>query len=122
MIVCSFLIRDRDRRGEKKIPWGAAGPHRSKRGAAADEHTRCTGPSLHPAKPNGLTGHDNADLRRRMPQLARAPASLRRPGAFGSRAGAVLRVSVSELRAQQHKQNRIPKSYPVTYTQCKAQK
>uniref|UniRef100_UPI001A7E04FF hypothetical protein n=1 Tax=Escherichia coli TaxID=562 RepID=UPI001A7E04FF len=26
-------------------------------------------------------GHDYADLRRRMPQLARAPASLRRPGA-----------------------------------------
>ncbi|ENU2454339.1 hypothetical protein MLV53_20765, partial [Escherichia coli] len=35
-----------------------------------------------PAKPNGLTGHDHADLRRRMPQLARAPASLRRPGAL----------------------------------------
>ncbi|HAO2488126.1 TPA: hypothetical protein IHL17_004961, partial [Escherichia coli] len=28
------------------------------------------------------TGHDHADLRRRMPQLARAPASLRRPGAL----------------------------------------
>nr|AGW44955.1 hypothetical protein [Klebsiella pneumoniae] len=33
------------------------------------------------------------------------------------------RVSVSELRAQQHtRQNRILKSYPVTYTQCKARK
>ncbi|MCK3156706.1 hypothetical protein MZH04_27835, partial [Escherichia coli] len=31
---------------------------------------------------NRPTGHDHADLRRRMPQLARAPASLRRPGAL----------------------------------------
>ncbi|MFO4247008.1 hypothetical protein AAHC14_23345, partial [Escherichia coli] len=28
------------------------------------------------------TAYDHADLRRRMPQLARAPASLRRPGAL----------------------------------------
>ncbi|MDF6600114.1 hypothetical protein NLP70_27160, partial [Escherichia coli] len=31
---------------------------------------------------NRPTGYDHADLRRRMPQLARAPASSRRPGAL----------------------------------------
>ncbi|MGT8206953.1 hypothetical protein ACRWWH_21250 [Escherichia coli] len=53
-----------------------------KRGAAADEHTRMHRAIPSPCKANGLTGHDHADLRRRMPQLARAPASLRRPGAL----------------------------------------
>ncbi|EON9804452.1 hypothetical protein CO616_RS19870, partial [Escherichia coli] len=43
-----------------------------KRGAAAGERTRAHRPSLRPAKPNRPAGHDSADLRRRMPQLARA--------------------------------------------------
>lgn len=43
-----------------------------KRGAAAAERTRAHRPSLRPAKPNRPAGHDYADLRRRMPQLARA--------------------------------------------------
>ena len=73
---------DRAWKGRKKIPGSsrATSPR-----SAAQQLTNipgCTGPSLHPAKPNGLTGHDHADLRRRMPQLARAPASLRRPGAL----------------------------------------
>ncbi|EFI8984598.1 hypothetical protein HLP06_001503 [Shigella flexneri] len=44
-------------------------------------------------------------MRRRMPQLARAPASLRRPG-FPWTGRCTARVSVSELRAQ-HTRNHI---------------
>ena len=58
-----------------------------------------------PAKSDRLTDDDAADLRRRMPQLARAPASLRRPG-FPWTGRCTARVSVSELRAQ-HTRNHI---------------
>ncbi len=73
---------DRAWKGRKKIPGssGATSPR-----SAAQPLTNipgCTGPSLRPAKPNRPTAYDHADLRRRMPQLARAPASLRRPGAL----------------------------------------
>ncbi|WP_199776883.1 hypothetical protein [Escherichia coli] len=58
----------------------------------------CTGPSFALQSQDRPTGHDNADLRRRMPQLARAPASLRRPGALQQGGRCTARVSVSELR------------------------
>ncbi|WP_213078766.1 hypothetical protein, partial [Escherichia coli] len=62
-----------------------------KRGAAAGERTRAHRPSLRPAKPNRPAGHDSADLRRRMPQLARA-CEFTPSWCLAAGRGAVLRV------------------------------
>ncbi|MBF9796150.1 hypothetical protein [Enterobacter hormaechei] len=58
--------------GAKENTWEQQSHIAPKRGAAAGERTRAHRPSLRPAKPNRPAGHDYADLRRRMPQLARA--------------------------------------------------
>lgn len=70
-------------------------------------------PPSRPAKPDWLADNDDADLRRRMPQLALAPASLRRPG-FPWTGRCTARVSVSELRAQCRRTNRTSLKRSVT--------